>query len=344
MMNAHTQPRDHWPVIGHGWAIEQLRRSLAHGRVRHAYLITGPASVGKTTLARAFAQALNCVGDRPPCGVCRPCRLIGQDVHPDVPVVQAEREGGALKIDQVRELQQSLALRPVEGRFRVPILLRFHEATPAAQDALLKTLEEPPPHVVMILTADRADALLPTITSRCQLLLLRALSFDETYRGLQEAFGVPPEAADRLARLSGGRIGWAVRAAQDPTLLEARAAALDQLEAILRADRVARFRYAAEVAKQPAALRDMLTLWQTYWRDVVLLASGSSVSLVNIDRLPALQAVAAHAGPERAADGLEAVSGALERLAQNANTRLTVEVLMLDLPEVATGRLEAASQ
>ncbi len=329
-----TIAQDRWPVIGHRWAVAQLSQSLAHGRIRHAYLVTGPASVGKTTLARAFAQALNCQAAAPPCGACRACRLIARDLHPDVPIVQAEREGGALKIDQIRDLQASLALRPVEGRYRVPILLRFHEATPAAQDALLKTLEEPPPHVVLILTADRADALLPTIASRCQVLLLRTLSLEETCLALQEQFGAPAEQADLLARLSGGRIGWAVRAVGDPALLEARKQALDHLEALLRADRIARFRYAEQVAKDPAALRETLTLWQTYWRDVTLIASGGDVSLVNVDRLSALQALAGRVGAGEAGAALEAVCRASEQLARNANTRLVVEVLLMDMPTV----------
>ena len=323
-----------WPVIGHRWAVTQLSESLAHGRVRHAYLIAGPASVGKTTLARAFAQALNCQREPRPCGVCRACRLIARDLHPDVPIVQAESEGGSLKIEQVRALQESLALRPVEGRFRAPILLRFHEATLPAQDALLKTLEEPPPRVVLILTADRPDALLPTITSRCQVLMLRALPLDETFLALQTRFGVPTERADLLARLSGGRLGWAIRAAEDPALLVARAGALDQLEALLRADRVARFRYAEQAAKDPAALRAMFSLWQTYWRDVLLLAAGSDIPVVNVDRLPALQALAGRVSAEDASAALEAVCRAARQLERNANVRLATEVLLIDWPTV----------
>jgi DNA polymerase-3 subunit delta' len=323
---------DGWPVVGHEWAVAQLSKSLAHERVRHAYLITGPASVGKATLARAFAQTLNCQGERPPCGECRPCRLIARDIHPDVPIVQADQVGGSLKIDQVRELQGALALRPVEARYRVPILLRFHEATPAAQDALLKTLEEPSPCVVLILTAETADVLRPTITSRCQQLTLRPLSLGQTRQALRERFGAPADRADLLARLSGGRLGWALRTLRDPSLLETRAEALDQLEALLQANRVTRFHYARRAAKDPAALRETLTLWQTYWRDVLLLATGSQVPLVNVDRRPGLQSLADRLGGEAAGRALEAVCRASERLARNANARLTTEVLLMDLP------------
>lgn len=321
-----------WPVIGHDWAVAHLCRSLAHGRVRHAYLITGPDSVGKTTLARAFAQAINCQGDAPPCGACRSCQLIARGVHPDAPIVEAEREGGALKIDQARGLQQLLALRPVEARYRTPMLLRFHEATLAAQDALLKTLEEPPPHVVLILTAERADALLPTIVSRCQVLSLRPLPLETVQSALQACFGVPAAQADLLARLSGGRLGWAVRAAAAPELLGARTEALDQLETLLREDRVARFRYAAQAAKDAAALRELLVAWQVFWRDVLMVASGGDVPVVNVDRQGTVQALARSAGVEGAGAALEAVGAALDRFSRNANARLTLEVLLMDLP------------
>ena len=120
-----------WPVIGHTWAVEHLDRAIRHGRTRHAYLITGPSRIGKTTLARAFAAAVNCKEPNAPCGTCRPCKLILKNGHPDVTVVEAE--GSTLKIDQVRALQQTLALRPLEARYRVAIC-----------GALMKRIPPPP--------------------------------------------------------------------------------------------------------------------------------------------------------------------------------------------------------
>jgi DNA polymerase-3 subunit delta' len=314
--------------------VAHLRKSMAHDRVRHAYLFVGPAAIGKTTLARAFAQALNCEGAQPPCGECRPCRLIARDAHPDVPVIEAEQEGGTLKIDQVRALQGALVLRPVEAHYRVPLILRFHEATAQAQDALLKTLEEPPSYAVILLTAEQADVLLPTIVSRCQVLTLRPLGLTQTVDALRGRFGVPDTQAQLLGRVSGGRLGWAVRAAEDAALLDARTEALDRFEALLRADRVARFRYADGAARHASALREMLTFWQTYCRDLLLLASGSDVPVVNADRLDALRTLARSLDTKAAAGALAAVGETLACLARNANTRLALEVLLLDLPQV----------
>lgn len=195
-----------FPVIGHDWAVAQLQRAFNNGRVRHAFLLQGPASIGKTTLARSMAMALNCTNEPKPCGECRACRLITSDGHPDIAIVEADQVGGTLKINQIRELQRTLALRPYEGRYRVAILRRFQEAQAAAQNAILKTLEEPARNVVLILTAEEPSAILPTIHSRCQIFNLRPLSIAHTIDALERSWGLEHDKASILAHLSGGEL------------------------------------------------------------------------------------------------------------------------------------------
>ena len=149
-------------IVGHDWAVDILRAAIRHERVGHAYLITGPAQVGKTTLARTFAQALNCqaadVAARP-CGKCRPCQLIAADRHTDVRLLQPEvgsRGNPIIKIDQIRTLQQELSLAAYEARWKVAILRQFEAANASAANAFLKTLEEPPRQVVLLMTATDA--------------------------------------------------------------------------------------------------------------------------------------------------------------------------------------------
>src|SRR4030065_2089299 len=136
-----------WGMIGHEWAVKLLAEHVALGHDRHAYLFTGPSGVGRRTLALRFAQGLNC--QHPPvpgqpCRTCSACKRIEQMHHPDLMVVEAEREGETLKIDQIRELQHTLSLAPYEARYRLALLLRFEEAHPSAANAMLKTLEDPP--------------------------------------------------------------------------------------------------------------------------------------------------------------------------------------------------------
>ncbi len=321
-----------WPVIGHEWAVEHLARALSYGRTRHAYLFTGPDQIGKTTLAHTFAAALNCTGPTPPCGQCRACTLIARNAHPDLTVVEAETAGGSLKIDQVRALQQTLALHPFEARYRVAILLNFHLANPAAANALLKTLEEPSPDVVLLLTATSADLLLPTIVSRCQPLHLRPLPIQTVRAALEQNFAAAPEAAQTLAQLSGGRIGWAIRALTAPATLDLRHEALATLDSILAANRRERFALVERISLDKPGLLDVLAVWQGVWRDVLLVASGSRAPVTNHDRAGQIAALAQAAGRAQAERALVATTRTLDYLGKNANTRLALDVLLLDYP------------
>jgi DNA polymerase-3 subunit delta' len=333
-MDGHgVQYTANWPVVGHAWAVEHLKRCLEYGRIRHAYLISGPAGIGKTTLARAFAQAVNCLDeDNRPCGECRACKLIARDGYADVNIIQAD--GNTLKIEQVRDMQHMLSLRPVEARYRVVILRRFHEASGPAMDALLKTLEEPPPYVILLLTADTTDNLLPTIKSRCQPINLRLLPATTVRHALETRWQVEPDRAALLAQLCGGRVGWAVRAAADESLLAQRAALLDMLEKAMGLSRVGRFALSESLSKDREALQAALDLWQSYWRDVLLLIHSTVTPVTNRDRRHAIEQIAATVKVEDVRRTLAAIQRTSRYVAQNVNARLAVEVLMLDLPRL----------
>lgn len=325
----------HWPVFGHDWAVEHLRKAMAHGRIRHAYLTVGTESVGKETLARAFAQALNCTHPDEaarPCGECRSCKKIASGSHPDVIYSELDAATGALRIEEVRSVMSRIALKPYEARYCVAIFRDFDHARPQAQDALLKTLEEPPPHAVLILLAPATDALLPTIISRSQVITLRTMPVEDIRDILISSRGAERKQADLLARLSGGRIGWAIRALEDPALLEQREQALGLLEHLLTLNRAGRFEIAEDLSKDKLALTPLLELWQTYWRDLLLITQGTPLTPANKDRYESLERLAATLAPDEALAALQATRNLLQNLNLNLNLRLALEVLFLDYP------------
>lgn len=319
---------DNWGIIGHEWAVNLLAARIASGRVAHAYLFTGPPQVGKTTLAVRLAQALNCTAVTPPCGECRSCDLIGRALHPDVQVI--EPVGRAIHIEAIRMLQSTLSLLPFEAPHRVAIILNVEKATDQAADALLKTLEEPPPATRLLLTAESIEVVRPTIVSRCHVIALRPVEAAHIERALI-ALGAPPDEAYHLARLSGGRPGWALTALRQPEVLTMRARIVEEMLQVLRAGRSGRFDYSEQIAEQDT-LPLILETWQSWWRDVLLLAEGSAVEPVNADYGETLRELAERIAPQQARDALRAVRRTMDALERNANTRLALDVMLLDMP------------
>jgi DNA polymerase-3 subunit delta' len=323
-----------WGILGHAWAVEMLRHHVAGGVARHAYLLTGPTGVGRRTLALRFARALNCVQPVDagiPCGACDDCLRIDTGRHPDVTFIQAEAEGGTLKVDQVREARRILALKPYHSKYRVAIFLRFEEANDASANALLKTLEEAPAHAVLILTAESPESLLPTIVSRCEVLRLQPLPFGIIESMLKQS-GAADDQARLISRVSAGCPGVARRLLEDLPALASRDEKLTEFITLLGSTRAQKFAYAEKLGKDKAAMRGVLLLWLSFWRDVLWRASGAATPITTVDRESQIDSLSRGMSLDEARRIVSDLDNALRRLETNINARLLAEVLLLDLP------------
>ncbi len=323
-----------WPIIGHDWAVRQLQMAIMHGDVPHALLITGPESGGKTTVAHTLTQALLCTAEpeKRPCGACLACRKVDSGNHPDVMTIGPEEKGRALKIEYIRAVERFLALTPNEGAHKIALVRNFELANRSAANALLKTLEEPPAYAHLILMATNTASLLPTIISRSQQINLRPLAKSIIEQALIERWELTPEQAERLARIAGGRLGWAVRAATETAYLERMDHAVATLLDLLHQDIPTRFEAAELLAKDDAQLADALEYWLTTWRDVLLIQANNLAAVTYREHQATLQTVAQRVEISITVEVLEMLEKAQIALQQNANTQLLIENVVLTLP------------
>ena len=271
-----------WPVWGHSHAVKELVAASIRGP-RHAYILSGFDHLGKSTLAMLFAQSLLC--DSPlapgvPCLECRSCKRVAKGTHPDCSLWDLERQQQSaekastaknltLNIQTVRGITSSLAMRPLESRYRLAIVDDVETMQETAQEAFLKTLEEPPSYAVILLLTTDAELLLETIRSRAMTIPLQTVPLDIVERGLL-THGAASEKARQLAEASDGRPGWAIRALTDEKMLTER---LEQKEAAaswISGDRYHQLVEATKLGeafgKDRAAVYARLSAVQSEWR------------------------------------------------------------------------------
>ncbi len=346
-----------WETIGNEAAVALLNGAISSQRVSHAYLFTGPDQVGKRTLAFDFARALNCKQlddnvSEVPCGNCSACDRIARRLFADVQLVsvstqtskdtnaQAAQRRVMIGIDLIIDIQADAMLEPYEGRVKIFIIEDAHRMSIEASNALLKTLEEPPRTVHLILTAPSAALLPQTIVSRCHIVRMRPVPTEVIESALQERFDNLPDASKTLAKKSMGAPGWAIAALNDQSLLDARNQSAFRIINLLRSDMPDRFDYSAEMARgfrnnRNAAIGE-LDRWLEILRDVAILKNDMSEYLVFEERADDLEALADAMSDDDLSCAATAVIKARDGLMVNASPQLAFDVMMLEIPAIAS--------
>ncbi len=328
--------------IGQRRVAERLGEHALRGDVAHAYLFSGPRSIGKRTAAVRLAQTLNCAAPgrvAGGCGSCVACRKIERGTHPDVRAIEKLADLRDIGIEQVRAMQQDLALRPLEGRRRVVIVDDAADLNEFGQDALLKTLEEPPAHAVLVLVTARPDMIHDTIRSRAQPIPFRLVPQADLAAGLAERIGVGADTT--AAAAAGGRPGLAITLSTDARARGARTALETELYRLVASGLTDRFAWAADLAddgdarRRGGAIGARLDEWCELLRDAAVAGRGAQDRLLRPGRREQSERLGATVPARDLVDTALLVQRLRRDLAWNANARSMLELFVLKLPFVA---------
>jgi DNA polymerase-3 subunit delta' len=335
-------------IRGQETAVRFLRGVIANQRIASAYLFAGREGIGKATTALAFALMLNCEepGDDDACTRCDSCRKIVNGNHPDLFLIEPEKEGRAIKIDQIREIERQIGFSPVSARYRVMIIDPADRMTDEAANAFLKTLEEPPPHNVFILTARDPGDLFPTIVSRCQQVPFKPLAPEYIADFLTRELDLDRERARLVARLSEGSLGRAQKLANDE-VFEERKHWLERLSSVVGGSLDTLLDLAQECSSldksnagdtmgtREEKISLMMGMWKSWYRDLLLLKQGGKQDLVfNFDLGSRLEEAASWYTADALMGAISVISKAERDLMNNRNPLLLLERSLLRLEEM----------
>ena len=320
-------------VIGHQQPKRFLQAALRSERLAHALLFHGEERIGKLLTARVLAQAVNCEADPLPdppdaCGACRSCQQIETGSHPDVTILTATSGKG--ETENAREIESRFIYRPLIGRLKIVILDNADLLRREAANALLKTIEEPPPDSLIILVSSRPEALLPTIRSRCQEIRFAPLALDAVEAAVRRRRGLPEKDARFLAVVSGGRLGLALEA--EPEVLRAERAEFLRLVSPETVESISGLMSACETIGKSDQAEASLSWLAAWFRDLVIVkVGGDRARLLNADCLDELDTLAARLKVETIADLAAYVESMHRGLERNLNKQLMLEGLLLRL-------------
>ena len=343
-------------IIDQEQPIRLLKNILLNSTIPSALLFTGTDGIGKSTAALAFAMACNCEGGEAipnnghfadeylpvsdPCGCCRSCMKIRSGNHPDI--IRVEPSGNFIKIKQIRDICDTLSLKPYEARLRIIIISDAQAMNPQAANALLKVLEEPPERTVLILTSLQTSDLLPTVVSRCQHIRFSPISREKIETFLIEKHGLNAEDAAIFSAMANGSIAKALSMTRKNSQVNwiclrdwvLNIIGLEQTDSLLLQPIIIFLSFAERLSKNKEIIQDLLEIIKTYLRDLIIY-KYSPEKIVNKDLIRKIQYVSRKISVKSLLSQIEVIQTAQKDIKANTNLRLTLEIIILRLARVS---------
>lgn len=322
-------------VVGHKEVIRYIQSAIEQNKISHAYIINGQRGSGKKLLARLFAMTLQCKSEKSdPCGECQSCLQTKSGNQPDIITVKHEKPA-TISVDDIREqLTGDIMIRPYSSPYKIYVIPEADLMTVQAQNALLKTLEEPPEYAIIFLLTENADSLLATIRSRCVMLKLRNIKDKLVKKYLMEQMQVPDYQAELCAAFAQGNIGRAIMLAKSDHFNEIKEEAIQLLKYIDEMELSEIVSAIKEINKYKLEVTDYLDLITIWYRDVLLYKATKDVDgLVFGDQLKFIKEKATKSSYEGIETILTSIEKAKVRLKANVNFDLVMELLLLTMKE-----------
>lgn len=322
-------------IIGQEQIKAHLQGALESGKVSHAYIINGEKSSGKEFIARIFAMALQCEqGGKDPCNECRSCKQALSKNQPDIIYVSHEKPN-TISVDDIRaQVNNDVAIKPYSSRYKVYIINEAEKMTPQAQNAILKTLEEPPEYVVILLLVSNVNTLLPTILSRCVLLNMKPVRDSLMKKYLMEELQVPDYKADVCVAFARGNVGKAKALASSEEFENVKSEALGLLKYVQDMEIPEIVTAIKKIGEYRLEVNDYLDILAIWYRDVLLFKATADVNhLVFREEIQTIRKVAGRSSYEGIENVIRALDKAKKRLDANVNFDLAMELLLLEMKE-----------
>jgi DNA polymerase-3 subunit delta' len=322
-------------IVGHEQIIEHLKNAISMDKVSHAYIINGPKESGKMMLAEAFAAALQCEKGGPePCMECRSCHQAADRNQPDIIYVSHEKPN-TIGVDDVRrQINDDIAIKPYSSRYKIYIVDEAEKMNQQAQNALLKTIEEPPAYGIILLLTTNADSFLQTIRSRCIILDIKAVRSDVIRSYLMQQYQVPDYQADVCVAFAQGNVGKAIQLASSEDFNDLKASALQLMKRLDEIDLYEMTQAVKQISEYKLQIEDYFDLMMIWFRDILYMKATNDVNgLIFKDEVYDIKKQAA----KRSYNGIEEILQALDkakiRLNANVNFDLVIELLLLTIKE-----------